>query len=81
MVGRAAVEGKGTCTRATPLPFDAVLVRIELPVSISLEPFKVASKLGRFILRDEGVPRADALARPSSAVRLLECVPSERFGV
>lgn len=34
----------------------AVLVRIEVPSPIALEPFKIASKLGRFVLRDEGVP-------------------------
>jgi peptide chain release factor subunit 3 len=33
---------------------ETVLVRIEVPNAIALEPFKVASKLGRFVLRDEG---------------------------
>lgn len=33
---------------------ETVLVRVEVPMNISVEPFKVASKLGRFILRDEG---------------------------
>jgi peptide chain release factor subunit 3 len=33
---------------------ETVLVRIEVPCPIAVEPFKVAGKLGRFILRDEG---------------------------
>eukprot|EP00667_Euglena_gracilis_P004224 EG_transcript_4245 len=33
---------------------ETVLVRIEVPSPIALEPFKIASKLGRFVLRDEG---------------------------
>lgn len=47
----------GKILKKTP-PFvkggETVLVRIEVSSPIALETFKVASKLGRFVLRDEG---------------------------
>eukprot|EP00993_Chasmostoma_nieuportense_P005627 NODE_624_length_2006_cov_216.279404_g580_i0.p1 GENE.NODE_624_length_2006_cov_216.279404_g580_i0~~NODE_624_length_2006_cov_216.279404_g580_i0.p1 ORF type:complete len:616 (-),score=174.24 NODE_624_length_2006_cov_216.279404_g580_i0:107-1954(-) len=51
------LDKKGNVIKKSP-PFvkggETVLCRVEVPQLIALEPFKVFSKLGRFILRDEG---------------------------
>lgn len=57
-----AVPRSLVCLQSLLLSLPPVLVRIEVPNAIALEPFKVASKLGRFVLRDEGAPGASLLS-------------------